>query len=404
MKFRSKKVGITALILLVALLAAKCRPDSSTETARIERGSIEVWSAYMGTIESENVRNIVSAFHGSANLMEIIADGSAVTQGMAVARFDSSRWEDELIEVNKNLLLAEADFESLVHAKLPLEIRDLEAKLLAASTELSEQKQALSDTKELFSENLVSEYEVKQLEVKVSSTESEIDRLNHTIDLTKKHLHPSAEQRARTALESARNAYSNTLRRIESSVCRSPCNGIAVHKPTNIGGDFRCVRVGDALWRSQVFMTVSDMSELIARCDVPEGELTRIQPGAEAFVRPVAFPDLEFKGRVLAVGSMAQQLPGQSDGAKYFEVVVKLESADSSLRSDMSAEVRILSFKADKVLLIPRAAVWWENGKPFCNSVRFGKKRKKQIAVGPADESNFQLVDGLEPGEKVAVR
>lgn len=399
-----KSIAIVVAIVLTLLLTGKCRSSSHAETARIERGNLEVWSTYLGAIESQNVRNIVAEIRGSAALTEIIPDGTSVTQGTPVAKFDASQWEDNLLDAKKDLELATADHSSLVNAKIPLEMQELRTKLMAAEQKLKDEEQALIDTRELRSEDLVPEFEVKQLELKVSNAKAEIDGLNKTIELTRDYLHPAAIQRAEASLISASNAYINTKSKLEDSIIRAPCDGIAVHKPTNISGDFRSARVGDTVWRSQVFMTISDMNDLIARCDVPEPELTRITVGAEAVVQPIAYPDVELQGTVLTVGSMAQHLPGQPEGAKFFEIVVKIDPGHSGLRSDMSAQVRILSYKRQDVLLIPRTAVWWEDGKSYCYVARFGKQQKKLIKLGVSDNSHFEVLDGLEPGQKVIIK
>ena len=401
-----RRITVTILLFIIILFTiGRCRRSKETAVARIERGSIEVWSTYIGTIESQNVRNISHHIHGSATITEIIPDGTCVTQGMPIARFDASRWEDDMVEASKNLLLARADYESLINAKLPLEIRELESKLMTSEQKLGDEKQALQDTTELFEDNLVPEYEVKQLEIKVKNMKIEIDGLKETIELTKRYLHPAARKRAQASLDSASNAYVNIQQRIEDSILRAPCSGIAVHKPTNVSGDYRVPRVGDTIWQSQVFMTISDMSDLVARCDVTESELTRITPGATAIVTPIAYPELKLNATVMTVGAMAQVKPGRSYGAKFFQVVLKVESADNkTIRSDMSAEVRILSHQAENVLLIPRTAVWWENGEPYCEISKFGESEKRHLKLGFADESNFVLIDGLEPEQKVVIK
>ena len=404
MSLSRKHIGLIIAAIACVIVFARMKRDKGFETAKLERGQIEVWSVYVGTIESQHVRNLASTIRGSATITEIVPDGTPVTQGMAVAQFDASDWEDDILDAEKDLLLAEADYESLINAKLPLEIRELDSKVIKAKQTLADQTQGLKDTRELYAEDLVPEYEVKQLEVKVSTTEAEIAGLLKTKELTEKYLHPAALRRAQASLDSSSKAYVNTQKKIEASIARSPADGIAVLKQTNISGDFRAARIGDTLWHSQVFMTVSDMNDLVAKCDVPESELTRVTPGAAAVIRPIAYPEMQLHGKIISVASMAQHLPGHSDGAKFFEVAVQIDSQAHELRSDMSAEIHILSHQADDALLIPRSAVWWEQGQSYCFTVSFGRRKKRPITLGIADGSRFELLDGLEPGQKVIVK
>ncbi len=399
-----KRILLVAVILGVTLVSSHCSRRPQFETEMIKRGELAVWSLYIGTIEPQNVRNVVSHIRGSATLTEIVPDGTLVTQGMTVACFDASNWEDEMVEAEKNLLLARADYDSLVHAKLPIELSDLESSLMKARQALNDEQQTLSDTRDLLAEDLVPEYEVKQLEQRVEALGAEIAGLIQTLNLTKRYLHPAARQRAQASLDSASNAHATISKKIEMSVVKAPSNGIVVHKQTNIGNEYRTVRTGDTIWHTQVFIMITDMSDLIARCSVPEPELTRIVSGAHTVVHPVAYPAMKLTGTVASVSSMARHLPGRSDGARFFDVIINLNETDTLLRSDMSAVINILSYKSDDALLIPRSAVWWEQGRSFCNVMKFGQPRKTPVSVGMADNSHFELLNGVQPEQKVVVR
>jgi multidrug efflux pump subunit AcrA (membrane-fusion protein) len=70
----------------------------------------------------------------------------------------------------------------------------------------------------------------------------------------------------------------------------------------------------------------------------------------------------------------------------------------------MSVQARVLSYSTPKAVLIPRAAVWWEGDQAWCERVRGGRSDKVRISTGQANETNLEVLDGIKPGDAVAVR
>src|SRR3989339_757053 len=141
---------------------------SEQNTTVISSGDFQVWSVYDGTIESRTVRNIMSELW-NATVIDIIQDGSQVKKNDILIRFDASSWEKDLPRIERVYTMARSDLDSLINAKLPLELSDIENRMNDARQKLAEETQALSDNRELFKENLISEQEVKQQETKTIS-------------------------------------------------------------------------------------------------------------------------------------------------------------------------------------------------------------------------------------------
>jgi HlyD family secretion protein len=342
---------------------------------------------------------------GPATLVEIAADGTAVKQGDVIARFDSSQWERDLLRLERDYTVAREDFSGLSHAKLPLEEREMEMRVADARREHANEMATFADSRELQKESLVSEEEVRQQEIRVSLAAARLESLEQERDLTRQYLHPAAMERARAALSSALQELHLARAQVSNCAARAPCDGIAACQPLALSGEFRPARVGDTLFKNQVFMTVSDMEDLVFRCEVPEAELNRIRPGAEAVVRVLAFPDMTLTGQVESIGAAARTVMGRANSQKFFSMAVRMGSADRRLRSGMSAQGRILSYSNPRAALIPRAAVWWEDDQAFCNRWSGSSGGvKTAVRIGMADETRFEALDGVRPGDRVVIR
>jgi HlyD family secretion protein len=160
------------------------------------------------------------------------------------------------------------------------------------------------------------------------------------------------------------------------------------------------VRVGDTVYRNQPFLVLPDMSNLVLRCEIPESDLGRVSTGAVAEVTVQAYPDLVLTGRVESVGTMALGPAGRGTAA-YYPATIRLLRPDARLRHGMSADARVLSYANPSAVCVPRIAVRWETGEPRCRVQRNGRVEDIRIGVGWADDTGVEVLDGLQPGERI---
>lgn len=187
-------------------------------------------------------------------------------------------------------------------------------------------------------------------------------------------------------------------RQLSNCVVRTSVSGVVGYKPLVVGGEFRTTRVGDTVFKNQPFMTISDMTNLVIYCEVPEAELTRFAPGCRALIVPVAFPDMEISGCVETISSVARSATGSGGSQKSFGVQIRLDQSDARLRSGMSAQARVLSYSRAKAVLIPRAAVIWEGRTAWCMVKQGAGFQRTTVVTGMADERHYEVISGLEPG------
>lgn len=397
-----------ALLAILALILLGSGTFRTTEAERgaveIRRGPLEVWSVYEGSLGSRSQGNVMSALGGPATIVEIAPEGTGVKAGDLLVRFDSSQIERDALRLERDHALARAELAGLENAKLPLELRDLEGRLADAQTLRDSEQQYLADCRQLLSEGLMSEQEVKQQELKAAAAESQVDTVRLTLDLTRRYLHPSALEKARAALASTAQELDMARKQLENCTVRAPVDGTVAYKPVHIGAEFRTARVGDTIYRNQPFLALPDMTKPIVQCDVPESELSRVRVGSRAVLVPVAYPDLRLEGTVESVGSMAQSLAGRPEWQRYFRVGIGLRESDDRLRAGMSVRAHVLSASEADTLQVPRASVLWEGDAPYCEVLRGGRKVRRDLQLGLANEQYFQVVSGLEPGERVVAR
>lgn len=393
----------SSVLSAALLLAVGCsqREQAVQRFAKVERGPAQVWTTYDGLIESRIVRDIMSNLGGSAAIVELAQEGAVVKAGELLVRLDSTQFERDLLRFERDHTLALADLSSLTNAKLPLELRELEARVIAAKGEHEAELRSLADTEQLVSEGLLPDYETKKQKAKVETAAAKVAQYEQQLALTRDHLHPAAVEAARAKVASSEQELKMGREQIASCTIRAPAPGYVVYKPLHVGGEFRNARVGDSVFKNQPFMSLPDLGDMIVTIHVPESELALVRTGMTVLVAPSAFPDVRLDGVVESVGSMAQSKPGFPAWQKFFRIVIGLKQNSPDLRTGMSVSAQVLSFDQKEATLVPRLAVRWEQGIATCEVRKNGKIARQVIKLSAATERFFVAADGIAPDDEV---
>jgi HlyD family secretion protein len=179
-------------------------------------------------------------------------------------------------------------------------------------------------------------------------------------------------------------------------------------------------------------LTISDMSVLETRVRVDETDVARVSVGDSTVVQIDAFRDTTFVGRVVQISnsSIRAAVGGAPTGdqAVDYEVTIQLVDAPAATRPDFSATAKIVTDTRRSVLTIPiialtvrehealtdtderpvmigRNAAVPEVGKRDVEGVFVvgadNKVTFRPVRVGIAGEKFFEVLEGLEPNERI---
>lgn len=169
----------------------------------------------------------------------------------------------------------------------------------------------------------------------------------------------------------------------------------------------RQVDVGQYLNPGNAVVTLQQLNPIYVNFSLPEQDLANIQQGLAAKVTLSAFPGRQFEGEITAVE------PGVEVATRNFGVQATFANDDLSLRPGMFASVSIQLADSQDVVVVPRTAVAYA---PYGNAVFVindtGEKdddgnpkltvKKRFVKLGPTRGDLVAVIEGLEPGEKIA--
>ncbi|MCX7819076.1 MAG: efflux RND transporter periplasmic adaptor subunit [Kiritimatiellae bacterium] len=380
--------------------AGASRPAPLADTATVAEERFELWVPLEGRLAARRVVSIASRLPGGATIVELVPDGARVRAGDLLVKFDSFSVEADLARAERECAAAERELRLLETVTLPAELRETELAVEQLRDELATATRNRDDTAELAREQLASAGEVERENRRVEALRRQLVHAEWKLALARDHSHPLRLADARDklrALESERNRLRDQL-----AMCTvtAPCDGEVVHLPVTVGTELRTVRVGDTVYRNQEFLCIPDPAEWVVRCEVAEPDLPRVRPGRAVRATFPAWPELTLTGEVESVSAMAQPAAGAA-GRRVFPAIIRLDGGRPELRSGLSVRVAVLAELRECARVIPRAAVRWERGQPYCRLVTTGGTRRQPIVLGPADDERAVVLDGLSPGDRI---
>lgn len=372
-------------------------------TARVQREELTIWSRYVGRLEPRSPITVMSKARTAATLTEIVPDGSKVAKGDVLARLNAAVVEREVVKAEKDYALAESELSALRNAKAPLEIQDLNIKAMEARSAFDAENAYLKAMRKLQSDGLVSSSELERQIDKLNGVRTQMEKADLQLRLTREQLHPAEIRRAQARVAAADSELRLARQEMQETVIRASAAGVVIYSYLYFGPELRTVRLGDNISANQPFMTIYDMKDLVVECEVPEAELVRAQPGAQALVQPVAFPDMRIPGVIDRVSPVVANVPGRPSWQKSFVAMVRLTDFDSRLRPGMSVVIAVLSAHKANTMTVPRAAVHWTDGRPSVDVVGGAGRATRDIRIGFVNDRSYEVLDGLREGETVAV-
>ncbi|MFN3649075.1 MAG: HlyD family efflux transporter periplasmic adaptor subunit [Armatimonadota bacterium] len=167
-------------------------------------------------------------------------------------------------------------------------------------------------------------------------------------------------------------------------------------------------------------LQIADLSVMLVRMTVNEVDVHKVRVGLPVEVRIDGVRGALFRGRVVqvapaALGSGAdaaaagQQQGGGSNSVIRFAVKVQIDRPDPRLKPGMTGRCTIVIDRVKEVLRVPEACVPRIGDRPTVTVVREtrkdGKKsyaeESRKVRVGLRGESHVEILDGLEPGDRV---
>lgn len=384
-------------------MSAMGETHASVPTWRVERGSLALTVHLRGELRAARQQAIMTPPVGAAlRILSLVDSGSAVTQGDVILEFDPAdqqynlqQAESELQEAEQEIIKQRADNEARAAQD--------EVALLTADFDVKRAELDARVDRDLIPAN---EYQIRQVSLeearrKLAQTRQDVASRQTT---SRAALAVLEEKRLKAKL-----AADRARQNIESLRVTAPIDGVvSIRENVDASGGvlysgmvLPSYRIGDTANPGRPVLDIFDVSKMEIRTTVNEQDRPNLAVGEPVTVTSDVVPDVELPAKITAIAGLGRT-ERYLGPLRLFDVTLVLDRADPRLRPGTSVDIVAPGKSIDDVLVLPRQAVFEQDGKPIVY-VRSGAGfEPAEIKVLNRTEARV-AIEGIDEGAEVAL-
>jgi len=386
------------ILILLLIIQVSCRGKDATdvEVTPVKKGTFMEELTEQGSVQAVNSISItapvISYRYGSLKLARIVEDGAEVEKGDTIMIFDPSEIKRAIIQAEQQLDIAKAEHEKLKSSQQS-EIEDLEADL-----ELARISQEIS---RINFETATYEPEAtrKEINLKLESATIALDRAQEQIE-NKKVIHKEDLLQKSLTINQLTSTLADANTSMKSLFVVSPANGITI-KEQNWSTQQKW-GVGDQPYSGSKIIELPDLSQMRAEVRINEVDISKVLPGQRVEIRPDAFSDSAFTGKVELVANLAQNMDYRSK-IKIFPVQIRIDGQSKTLLPGLTISCKILVSEIPDVLFIPLESLFNEQGIDYVYIKSGSGFKRRNIKTGEVNTDYAIVTEGLEENDLIAL-
>jgi HlyD family secretion protein len=390
---------IKKFLFLLQILLVSCsgKPTVEVETTSVKKGVFLEELTEQGSVQAVNSISITAPqisyrYTSSLKLAKIVNDGAEVSKGDTIMIFDPSEIKRSIVAAEQRLEIAVAEYQKLQSAQ-KAEIEDLEADL-----ELARLSQEISKIN-FETSTYEPEATKKEIQLRLESATIAFDRAKEQIE-NKKIIHKEDLLQKNLTINQVTKELEEANASMERMYVVSPANGVAI-KELNYLTQQKWA-AGDQTSSGSKVIELPDLDKMKAELKINEVDISKVIPGQRVEIRPDAFSDSLFAGKVDAVANLAQNLDNKSK-IKIFPVQVRIEGQSRKMLPGLTVSCKIIVSEVNDVLYIPLESLFTEQGIDYVY-VKAGSGFKRQDIKTGAINTDYAIVtEGLEENDLIAL-
>jgi len=325
-----------------------------------------------------------------------VVEGQAVRKGQLLLELNVKDAAAQLAEARSKLLRAEDDLRAARAGGRSDEAAKTEGQL-AGAVALRDRLQRNHDSLErLIAQQAATKDELAANDLDLAKANAQVKQLTAAKQEFEHGVKLDAN-RTTLQVEQLRSEVAALEEKVRDGRIVAPAAGTLYSLPAKAGV---YVRVGELL------AEMADLHKIRVRAFIDEPELGGLEPGEPVRITWDALVNRTWMGKTQVIPKQVVARGARSVG----ELLCEVNNDKLELLPNINVNVRINSRERINVLTVPRGAVEAQGGQRFVfvvlrNALGVGKAtlEKREIRVGIADATNYEVLGGLQEGEMVAL-
>jgi HlyD family secretion protein len=325
-----------------------------------------------------------------------VVEGQAVKKGQLLLELNVKDVAAQLAEAKSKLLRAEDDLRAAKAGGRTDEAARAAGALATAVAQRDRLQRNHDALERLIAQQAATKDELAANDLDLTKAQAEVTRLTAAKQEFDRGVKLDAN-RAELQVEQAQSEVAALAEKVRNGRIVAPADGTLYSLPVK-GSDY--VKVGDLL------AEMADLRRVRVRAFIDEPELGGLEPNEPVKITWDALPNRAWIGKTAVIPKQVVPRGTRSVG----ELLCEVNNDKLELLPNINVSVRINSKERTNVLTVPRGSVEADGDRRFVfvvkrNGLGSGKStlEKREIRVGIADSTNYEVVGGLQEGEMVAL-
>lgn len=384
--------------LLVLLLLAGCGKPKEKEAGESEAPTpVLIEAAVRGAIDHMVIADAVLYPINQANVTPKISSpvkrvlvnrGDHVRANQLLAELEAADLAAAVNETRNQYDQTQAQYQTVRGATVPEDKGKAQADVQSAQQTFEAAKKLYDNRVTLQREGALAQKLVDDAKVAMVQAQSQMDTAQRHLEALNQVSQRESIRGAEAAMNAAKAHNDSAIAQLSYAQIRSPINGIVAD---------RLVYPGEMAAPGAPMVSIVDISQIVARANVPVKEAAAIKVGRPA---RITGPDGDIPGKVTVVS------PAVDPSTTTIEVWVQAANPGEKLKPGATVRVAIIAETIQNTLIVQSSALLNadDGGTKVMVITVNGDKgiaRERRVAVGFRQGDRVQIVSGLQEGEQV---
>jgi HlyD family secretion protein len=377
------------LAVIVMIILASREQTPVVTVVQITRQDLNATVTSNGKVEPISPAIARAEFPGFVGQV-FASEGQQVRRGEVILKLDSADIQSQLAQARAELLGAQTQLRNARAGGPPDQVAELQGDMQQAQVEVANLERNHRALVGLVAKQAATRDELAQNEANLTKGRAKLEALEQR----KQALAESAAvsgQSAALRISQEHDAIGSLEAKLKSATVIAAVDGTLYSLP---------VRAGDYVQTGSVLAEMADLRDMRVRAFVDEPDLGWLEAGQSVEVTWDAKPGQTWDGRTTQIPKEVVPRESRSVG----EVLCSVDNSGRELLPNVNVEVRIMVRERRDALVVPRAAVSYDKrGQRYVFVYDDGRVHRRNITVGIASASNYEVLSGLAYGERVAL-
>jgi len=384
-----------AVVILASLLVAsgcarkeekEAEPIVPVQAAEVRAGSIRRIVSADGVLYPHNQAGVTPKISAPVRSF-LVNRGDRVRKGQLLAVLENSDLAAAAVEGKAQYDQARAAYHSTTAASMPEEMAKSELEVQSAKQALDAADKLYKSRQQLFAEGALARRLVDEAHVAYIQAHTQHENARKHLSALQ-HVSKDAQLRLAAAqVEAAKGHSDSTAAQLSYSEIRSPLDGVVTDRP---------LYPGETASAGVPLLTVMDVSQVVARANIPVREAAWLKVGDSATLALDSAAG-EVEGKVIVVS------PAVDPNSTTVQVWVQAANPAGRLKPGVTVHLAIVAETLPDAIVIPPSALLPSSGGASSVLVvgNDSAAHARKVEIGVREPDKVQVVKGLAPGERV---